>query len=119
MARFIMLIYGDEQAWAAEDSDEESQALGEHQAFEAEMQRQGRMLGGEALHRVQTATTVRVLDGAVSATDGPFAETREQLGGYYILDCRDQDHAVQVAAAMPGVMRGTTTIEVRPIREFS
>ena len=119
MPRFIMLIYGNEDRWAAEESAEELTALAEHQAFEAEMRAENRMLGGEALHRVATATTVRATNGTVAATDGPFAETREQLGGYYVLECRDHAHAVELASRMPGVRRGTSTIEVRPIREFS
>lgn len=117
--RFIMLIYGVESAWADEDSPGEALAMEEHSIFESEVSGAGIMLGGEALHRVGTATTVRSDGGTLNCTDGPFAETHEQLGGYYILDCRDKAHALELAARMPGVKRGTSTIEVRPIREFS
>ena len=79
------------------------------------LQASGLMLGGDALQAVSTATTVRVRKGETVATDGPFAETKEQLGGYYILDC-DAETAVEWAAKMPAAPRGS--IEVRPIMKF-
>jgi hypothetical protein len=74
------------------------------------------VLGGNALQPTHTATTVRVRNGKVSTTDGPFAETREQLGGYYLLEAKDLNEAIQVASKIPGA---DGSIEVRPIMEFS
>jgi hypothetical protein len=74
------------------------------------------MKGGEALQRTSTATTVRVRDGETLTTDGPFAETKEALGGFYLVDCRNLDEAIEVAAKIPGAARGS--IQVRPIMEF-
>ena len=95
-------------------------------AFEAEMQgygaltdlvrERGVMDGGNALDRVATATTVRVRDGRIETTDGPFAETKEQLGGYYVLDCEDLDEVIAYAAKVPAAKFGS--IEIRPIRVF-
>ena len=76
----------------------------------------GKLLAGQALQPVQTATTVRVRDGKVSVTDGPFAETKEQLAGFYLIDARDLNDAIQVAAKIPPARVGS--IEVRPIREL-
>jgi hypothetical protein len=76
----------------------------------------GLMRTGDALQGVATATTVRVRDGKTTTTDGPFAETKEQLGGYYVLDCKDLDEAIACAAKIPGAMRGS--IEIRPILEM-
>jgi hypothetical protein len=74
------------------------------------------LLGGERLRSVSDATTVRVRNGEVLATDGPFAETKEQLAGYYVVDCRDLDEAIEVASKIPGARTGS--IEVRPIWEM-
>ena len=74
------------------------------------------MLGSNALQGIATATTVRVRDGKAEATDGPFAETKEQLGGYYLLDCKDLDEAIEYAAKIPSAKHGS--IEIRPIMKF-
>ena len=76
----------------------------------------GHLLGGEALEPVHTATTVRVRNGKMSVTDGPFAETKEQLAGFYFIDARDLDEAIQIAAKIPPARVGS--IEVRPVREL-
>jgi hypothetical protein len=84
--------------------------------YTARLKASGKMLGGEALQPTATATTVRVKNGKAITTDGPFAETKEQLGGYYMLDCKDLDEALKWAAEIPSAGRGP--VEVRPIMEF-
>ena len=86
-------------------------------AFGESLRGSGRYLAAEALQRVETATTVRVRDGKVTVTDGPFAETKEQLAGFYLIDAQDLDEAIQVAADIPPARRGS--IEVRPVRRLS
>jgi hypothetical protein len=90
-------------------------ALERVNAFTEECRRRGVFLAGDPLHPVSTATTVRVRDGQTLITDGPFAETHEQLGGYYILDCRGLDEALELAALCP--MAEVGSIEVRPLAE--
>jgi hypothetical protein len=91
--------------------------FGEYFAFTEGIKKSGHHLGGEALQPVATATTVRVRNGKVSTTDGPFAETKEQLGGYYLIEAKDLNDAIQVAAKIPSARYGS--IEVRPIMELS
>jgi len=86
----------------------------EYMAFTDDIRKSGHMLGGEALHPTNAATTVRVRNGKVSTTDGPFAETKEQLGGFYLVEAKDLNDAIQVASRIPGAKYGS--IEVRPIR---
>src|ERR687889_1247054 len=113
--RYALLIYASEQDWANQ-SEEEAQAVNqEYMAFTKDIIDRGLMKGGEALQATATATTVRVRDGETLTTDGPFAETKEQLGGFYLVDCKDLDEAIEVAARIPDVRRGS--IEVRPIME--
>jgi hypothetical protein len=88
----------------------------EYFAFTDSIQQSGHYLGGEALQPVQTAKTVRIRNGKLVATDGPFAETKEQLGGFYLIDAGDLNDAVQVASRIPSARLGC--IEVRPIMEF-
>jgi hypothetical protein len=90
--------------------------MGEFFAFTDSIQKSGQYLGGNALQPVNTATTVRVRNGKMSTTDGPFAETKEQLGGYYLIEARDLNEAIQVASRIPSARLGS--IEVRPIQEF-
>jgi hypothetical protein len=113
--RYALLIYASEQDWATQ-SEEESQAVNqEYMAFTKDIIDRGLMKGGEALQPTSTATSVRVRNGDTLTTDGPFAETKDQLGGFYLVDCKDLDEAVEVAAGIPDARRGT--IEVRPILE--
>jgi hypothetical protein len=91
--------------------------MGEYGAFTALVKSSGHYLGGEALQPVQTATTIRSRNGKVSTTDGPFAETKEQLGGFYLIEAKDLNDAIQVASRIPSVKTGS--IEVRPIMVFS
>jgi hypothetical protein len=88
----------------------------EYAAFAEEAAKQGVLQGGERLRSSADATTVRMRDGEVLTTDGPFAETKEQLAGYFLVDCKDLDHAIEVAARIPGARTGS--IEVRPIWEM-
>ena len=114
--KYALLIYASEQEWASQ-SDEQAQAANqEYMAFTKDIIDRGLMKGGEALQGTATATTVRVRDGETLTTDGPFAETREQLGGFYLVDCKDLDEAIEVAARIPDVRRGA--IEVRPVMEI-
>jgi hypothetical protein len=111
--RYVLMICVDESAVSALSPDEEAMMHAGYDAFGEEMGRRGILLGGERLHPTTDATTVRVRDGEVVASDGPFAETKEQIGGYYIVDCTDLDQAIEVASKIPGANHGS--IEVRPI----
>jgi hypothetical protein len=111
--RYLLMICNDEAAEGALGPDEQSARMGEYIAFGEEMGRRGVLQGGERLRPTADATTVRVRDDEVLASDGPFAETKEQIGGYYVVDCKDLDEAIEVAAKIPGARNGT--IEVRPI----
>ena len=111
--KYALLIYDNEANSATATPDEMKALMGAYVAFTAEVHEKKVHLGGEALHPTSSATTVRVRDGKTSTTDGPFAETREQLGGFYLLDCRDLDEAIEYAAKIPGASTGC--IEVRPI----
>ena len=113
--RYLLLIYEDEEArskWSEEELEAEYQ---EYFAFGAETEKLG-IKDGNALMPTNTATTVRVRNGKAMTTDGPFAETKEQLGGYYMLDCNDLDEAIQIASKIPGAKHGS--IERRAIMEF-
>ncbi len=111
--KYLLMIYGDEAGYAALTEAENAALMAEHNVFTQEVVRRGVMLGGEALEPTHTATTVRVRDGKTFTIDGPFAETKEQLGGFYILDCKDLDEALLMASKIPDARTGS--IEVRPI----
>ena len=115
--RYLCLIYDEEKKLGTMPKAESDQFMGEYFAFTEGIKQSGHYLGGEALQPVQTATTVRVRNGKTSTTDGPFAETKEQLGGYYLINARDLNDAIQVASKIPSARIGT--VEVRPIMEFS
>ena len=110
---FMLLIYEDEAVGEAMTGEESEQRMSAYGEYTRELIAAGVMKHGAPLHPVSTATTVRVRDGATSTTDGPFAETREQLGGYYLLDCEDLAAALAWAAKVPSATQGS--IEVRPI----
>jgi hypothetical protein len=114
--RYALLICTDEKAVEALSPDEGQAALNEYLAFADEMGKRGVLRAGERLRPTTDATTVRVRDGEVLTADGPFAETKEQMGGFYLVDCKDLDEAIEVAAKIPGARIGT--IEVRPIWEM-
>jgi hypothetical protein len=112
--RYALLIYTPEPS--APPSEQEIGAVMTAWAnYDREVKERGVFLGGEALEQTRTATTVRVKDGQKQVTDGPFAETKEALGGFYLLECRDLDEAIEWAEKMPGAQRGA--IEIRPIWE--
>ncbi|MGO8818206.1 MAG: YciI family protein [Terriglobia bacterium] len=110
--QYLLLIYENEQRWNQGYMQDE---LAEYQAFGKEFAVAIR--GGNALQPTNTASTVRVRDGKPLTTDGPFAETKEQLGGYYLVEANDKDEALRMAAKIPGARFGS--IEVRPIMKFS
>ena len=114
--RYALLICGDEKGMEATSPEEASANLNEYLAFGEEMGKRGVLQGGERLRPTTDATTVRVRDGEVLASDGPFAETKEQIGGFYLVDCKDLDEAIGVASKIPGARNGS--IEVRPIWEL-
>jgi len=115
--RYILLIYDDEKAMAAKSQAEMAAQLDAWFKYTQALQQSGKMLGGEALKPTPTATTVRVREGRTLTTDGPFAETKEQLGGYYMINAEDIDEAIEWAAKMPHTARGGA-VEVRPVMEF-
>ena len=110
--RYMLLICTDETAEHAQSPDEEAAMMAEYGAFAQEMTDRGVLRGGERLRASTDATTVRVRDGQVLTTDGPFAETKEQIAGFDILDCADLDEAIEVAAKHPVARFGK--LEVRP-----
>jgi hypothetical protein len=113
----MLLIYGEEGAGPAENSPEFGEMMGGYGAFTQDVQQRGLFQAGEAIQPTATATTVRVRNGERMVTDGPFAETKEQLGGFYLLNCKDLDEAIDLAAKIPGARYGS--IEVRPVWEFN
>ncbi|HEY1015020.1 MAG TPA: YciI family protein [Herpetosiphonaceae bacterium] len=114
--RYIALIYGSE-ATAAQMTEADRGAEWEaYTAFGKIAEDSGCLVGGDALHPVSTATTVRVKNDTILTTDGPFAETKEQLGGFYIFNCENLDDAIALAAQIPGAKVGS--VEVRPIMDF-
>ena len=116
--RYMLLIYSDADPQSFENVDpaERKAVMDEYFAFTKEMADRGLMQGGEALLPPTTATSVRVRGGETVTTDGPFAETKEWLGGYFILDCKDLDEAIECAAKIPDVRQGA--VEIRPIVEL-
>jgi hypothetical protein len=115
--RYLLLIYEPERPPDADIPREVQEAeMAAYGAFTREVRDRGLMEAGEALEPTPTATTVRVRDDRTLVTDGPFAETKEALGGFYLLNCRDLDEAVELAAKMPAATRGS--IEIRPIWEL-
>jgi hypothetical protein len=114
--KYLCLIYDDEKTMAGMSKAEGDAFMGEYFAFTEGIKKSGHYVGGEALKPVHTATTVRVRNGKMSTTDGPFAETKEQLGGYYMIEAKDLNEALQVAAKIPSAKTGS--VEVRPIEVF-
>ena len=115
--RYLCLIYDEEKKLGAMSKGESDAFMGEYFAFTEDIKKSGHYVGGNALQPVGTATSVRVRGGKMSTTDGPFAETKEQLGGYYLIEAKDLNDELQVAAKIPSATLGT--VEVRPIQEFN
>jgi hypothetical protein len=107
--KYICLVYLDKEHW---DACPDAQCG----AYAQELVERGRLLAAEPLHAIESATTVRVRNGAVSVTDGPFAETKEMLAGFYLVDAKDLNEAIRIAADVPPAKHGS--IEVRPVREL-
>jgi hypothetical protein len=114
--KYMLTIYGDPSEWDGATPEEGAQLMAAYEALDRELQEAGALLGGEALQRPETATTVRVRDGERLLTDGPFAETREQLGGFYLLECANLDEAIGWAAKIPNAADGS--VEVRPVMDY-
>jgi len=112
--RYMLLIYGDEQALS---ETEREQCYGESAQLAHEINAAGQFRATAPLHPTSTATSVRVRNGKRLVTDGPFAETREQLGGYFLIEAGDLDEAIDVASRIPMASRGT--VEIRPVIEIS
>ena len=114
--KYLCLIYDNEQRWATMSQEEGNRIMQEYFTFTDDIKRSGHMLGGESLLPTSSATTVRIRNGKLGTTDGPFAETKEQLGGFYLIEAKDLNDAIQVAARIPGAKTGS--IEVRPVEVF-
>ena len=111
--QYMLLIYNDEQARLGLSEEERGTTIAAYGEFTDSIRESGHMVGGDALHPATTATTVRVRNGETLVTDGPFAETKEQLGGYYLIEAKDADEAIAIATRIPGATYGS--IEVRPV----
>lgn len=117
--RYMLLIYSNEKSMEARSQEEQARIAAGHRAVMEETGRRGVLKAAEPLEPTRKATTVRKEDGKVFVSDGPFAETKEQLAGYYILDCEDLDEALEWAAKIPTACAGGTgCVEVRPIRSL-
>jgi hypothetical protein len=111
--QYLLLIYNDEQQYWALGEEEREALYAEYGAFTQSIQESGNMLGGAQLQPTGSATSVRIRNGETLVTDGPFAETKEQLGGFYLVDANDVDEAIALAERIPAARNGT--IEVRPL----
>ena len=114
---YVLLIYHNEEELAHRPEAEKQQIFGEFNAFTQDIVKSGKRKAGAPLNFTRTAATVRVRDGKPVVTDGPFAETKEQLGGYVLLEAKDIDEAISIAARIPSSKYGST--EVRPVRKIS
>jgi hypothetical protein len=114
--RYLLLIYGPEWDSTGMTPEQQEASMNEWTDYTADLLKRSKMEAGEALEPTSTATTVRVRNGETVTTDGPFAETNEVLGGFYLLNCKDLDEAIEIAAACPAAKNGS--IELRPITEF-
>ena len=115
--QYLLMIYQNEAEYGKIDAATGKKMMEEYGAFTQSIVQSGNFKAGDALQPTTTATTVRVRDGKTLTTDGPFAETREQLAGYYLVEAKDLDAAVAIAARIPGAKTGS--IEVRPIRVYN
>jgi len=111
--KYMLLIYADEQVWT---EAERAVCYGESTQVAHQLQSSGKYLGASPLQPVSTATSVRVREGKRMVTDGPFAETREQLGGFFLINAKDLDEAIEIAGQIPGARKGT--VEIRPVVEL-
>ena len=114
--KYLCTIYGDESQWDEVTPEQMSEVMQAYFAFSDEAGKAGVIVAGEGLERTSAATTVRVRDGERVLSDGPFAETKEQLGGFYLLECANLDEAIDWAAKIPGAATGS--VEVRPVMNY-
>jgi hypothetical protein len=114
---YLLLIYNSEADGKKMSAAEQTEIYQNYMTFTEDITKSGKNKGGNALQGIATATTVRVRNGKTTVTDGPFAETKEQLGGYYLVEAKDLDEAISIAARIPGARNGS--IEVRPIMKFN
>ena len=115
--KYLLLICGDEKAWGTMPDADRQQLMADFRQFSSDIQSSGQYVSGSQLQPTTSATSVRVRDGKRLVTDGPFAETREQLGGFYIVNVKNLDEAIALAARIPTARTGT--VEVRPLIEMS
>lgn len=115
--QFLCLIYEAESLMAAQSDEEKGQIFQEYMTYTDDIKSSGHFVAGDALEPTSTATTIRIRNGERVITDGPFAETKEQLGGYYLLECDSLDEAIEQASKIPSAKLGS--IEVRPIMVFN
>lgn len=115
--RYLCLIYDEEKVMASMSKADVDAFMGDYFTFTNDIKASGHYVAGEALHPVSTATTLRTRNGKTSTTDGPFAETKEQLGGFYLINAKDLNEALQIAGRIPSARYGS--IEVRPVVDFS
>lgn len=115
--KYLLMIYENEKAAEAMSEADVQRVMGEYGTFEEAIRQSGHFISGEELEPTAAATTVRIRDGKRLTTDGPFAETREQLGGFFLVEARDLDEAIGIASRIPSARSGS--IEVRPVREFA
>jgi len=115
--QYLLLIYGAEKVAATQPEAERNKMFADYMTFTKDIKASGHFKAGDALQPTHTATTVRVRDGKTSTTDGPFAETREQLGGYYLIEAKDLDEATKIAARIPTAKLGS--IEIRPVMNYN
>jgi hypothetical protein len=111
--QYMLLIYNEPGGWESMPTEQQQAVYEAYGTFTEELRASGKLVGGDALQPISTATSIRVRDGETLTTDGPFAETKEVLGGYYLIDVDTIDEALEWAAKIPGAAYGT--IEVRPV----
>ena len=117
MITYLLALYDNEKNDEGKTEAEMAELMGEYEVFTESIKKSGNYIGGEALQPVATASTVRVRDGKRLTTDGPFAETKEQLGGFYLIKAKNIDEAIAVASRIPAAKTGS--VEVRPCIDFS
>jgi hypothetical protein len=111
--KYILLIYGDEKAWEGMSREAMEKVYGEHRVYGEALEKAGVMRGGAELQPTSTATSIRFSGGRARTLDGPFAETKEQLGGYYVIEVDNLEQAIEWAGKMPAMTEGT--VEIRPL----
>ena len=114
--KYLALIYGDAERWDALDESAQNAMRSQYRAFAEDAERRGALVGGFELDSPTTATTLRSTTNGPLVTDGPFAETKEHLGGYFLLECESLDDAIELASKIPAAREGGA-VEVRPVKE--